>query len=74
MSMQAMDYLRLIGLTECLLGALLVALLFLVQRMRKRVEHMSMLLLTIVPEEKIEAKLRELARRAEEAAERRGKE
>lgn len=73
MSAQAMDYIRLIGLTECLLGVMLVALLFLVQRMWKRVEHMSMMLLMIVPEEKIEAKLKELARRAEEAAERRGK-
>ena len=67
MNMQTIEYLRLIGLTECLLGVLLVALIFLVQRMWKRIESMSMILLTIMPEQQMKAKLAELARKAEEA-------
>ena len=71
--LQTMDYLRLIGLTECLLGVMLVALLFLVQRMWKRIEGMSMILLTIMPEQQMKIKLKELAERAKEAGERRGR-
>ena len=71
--LQMMDYLRLIGLTECLLGVMLVVLLFLVQRMWKRIEGMSMILLAIVPEQQMKDKLKELAERAEEAWERRGR-
>lgn len=67
MNMQTIEYLRLIGLTECLLGVLLVALIFLVQRMWKRIESMSMILLTIMPEQQMKAKLAELSRKAEEA-------
>lgn len=67
MNMQTIEYLRLIGLTECLLGVLLVALVFLAQRMWKRIEGMSMILLTIMPEQQMKAKLAELARKAEEA-------
>lgn len=67
MNMQMIEYLRLIGLTECLLGVLLVALVFLAQRMWKRIESMSMILLTIMPEQQMKAKLAELARKAEEA-------
>lgn len=67
MNMQMIEYLRLIGLTECLLGVLLVALVFLAQRMWKRIEIMSMILLTIMPEQQMKAKLAELARKAEEA-------
>ena len=67
MNMQTIEYLRLIGLTECLLGVLLVVLIFMVQKMRKRIEDMSVFLLTIIPEQRIEAKLAELARKAEEA-------
>lgn len=67
MNMQTIEYLRLIGLTECLLGVLLVALVFLAQRMWKRIESMSMILLTIMPEQQMKAKLAELARKAEEA-------
>jgi hypothetical protein len=67
MNMQMIEYLRLIGLTECLLGVLLVALIFLAQRMWKRIESMSMILLTIMPEQQMKAKLAELARKAEEA-------
>lgn len=66
MNMQTIEYLRLIGLTECLLGALLVALIFLVQWMWKRIESMSMILLTIMPESEMKKKLADLARRAEE--------
>jgi hypothetical protein len=67
--LQMVDYLRLIGLTECLLGAMLVALLFLVQRMWKRIEGMSMILLAIMPEQQVKVKLKELAERAEEVVE-----
>lgn len=67
MNMQTIEYLRLIGLTECLLGVLLVVLIFMVQRMWKRIEDMSVILLTIIPEQRIKAKLAELARKAEEA-------
>ena len=67
MNIQTIEYLRLIGLTECLLGVLLVALIFLAQRMWKRIESMSMILLTIMPEQQMKAKLAELARKAEEA-------
>lgn len=67
MNMQTIEYLRLIGLTECLLGVLLVALIFMVQKMWKRIEDMSVILLTIIPEQRIKAKLAELARKAEEA-------
>ena len=67
MNMQTIEYLRLIGLTECLLGVLLVALIFMVQKMWKRIEGMSMILLAIMPEQRIKAKLAELARKAEEA-------
>lgn len=74
MNMQTIEYLRLIGLTECLLGALLVALIFLVQRMWKRIESMSMILLTIMPEQQMKARLEALARKAEKVMERRGKE
>ena len=74
MNMQTLEYLRLIGLTECLLGVLLVALLFLVQRMWKRIEGTSMILLTIMPEQQMKARLEALARKAEKAVERRGKE
>ena len=74
MNMQTLEYLRLIGLTECLLGVLLVALIFLVQRMWKRIEGMSMILLTIMPEQQMKARLEALARKAEKAVERRGKE
>lgn len=66
MNQQILDYLRIIGLTECLLGVLLVALLFLVQRLWKRIEGMSMILLTIMPENEMKKKLADLARRAEE--------
>ena len=71
--LQMMDYLRLIGLTECLLGVMLVVLLFLIRRMWKRIEGMSMILLAIVPEQQMKDKLKELAERAEEAWERRGR-
>ena len=64
MNQQILDYLRIIGLTECLLGVLLVALLFLVQRLWKRVEGMSVILLTIIPESEMKKKLADLARRA----------
>lgn len=67
MNMQMIEYLRLIGLTECLLGVLLVALIFLEQRLWKRIESMSMILLTIMPGQQMKAKLAELARKAEEA-------
>jgi hypothetical protein len=67
MNMQTIEYLRLIGLTECLLGVLLVVLIFMVQKMWKRIEDMSVILLTIIPEQRIKAKLAELARKAEEA-------
>lgn len=73
MNMQMIEYLRLIGLTECLLGVLLVALVFLVQRMWKRIEGMSVILLAIMPEQQMKVKLKELAERAEEAGERRGR-
>lgn len=66
MNQQILEYLRIIGLTECLLGALLVALLFLAQRLWKRVEGMSMILLTIMPESEMKKKLADLARRADE--------
>lgn len=66
MNQQILEYLRIIGLTECLLGALLVALLFLVQRLWKRIEGMSMILLTIMPESEMKKKLSDLARRADE--------
>lgn len=66
MNQQILEYLRIIGLTECLLGVLLVALLFLVQRLWKRIEGMSMILLTIMPESEMKKKLADLARRAEE--------
>lgn len=69
--LQTVEYLRLIGLTECLLGVMLAALLFLVQRMWKRIEVMSMILLTIMPEQQMKVKLKELAERAKEAGERR---
>lgn len=71
MNMQTIEYLRLIGLTECLLGVLLVVLIFMVQKMWKRIEGMSMILLAIMPEAQVKAKLKDLAKRAEEAAERR---
>ena len=71
MNMQTIEYLRLIGLTECLLGVLLVALIFMVQKTWKRIEGMSMILLAIMPEAQVKAKLKDLAKRAEEAAERR---
>jgi hypothetical protein len=74
MNMQTIEYLRLIGLTECLLGVLLVALIFLVQRMWKRIEGMSMILLTIMPEQQMKARLEAVARKAEKIMERRGKE
>ena len=67
MNIQTIEYLRLIGLTECLLGVLLVVLIFMVQKMWKRIEDMSVILLTIIPEQRIKAKLAELARKAEEA-------
>ena len=44
-----------------------MALIFLAQRMWKRIESMSMILLTIMPEQQMKAKLAELARKAEEA-------
>ena len=66
MNQQILDYLRIIGLTECLLGVLLVALLFLAQRLWKRIEGMSMILLTIMPESEMKKKLADLARRADE--------
>ena len=66
MNQQILDFLRIIGLTECLLGVLLVALLFLVQRLWKRIEGMSMILLTIMPESEMKKKLADLARRADE--------
>lgn len=65
MSRQLVEYLRIIGMTECLLGVMLVALIFLVQRMWRRIDDMSMILLAIMPEE-LKAKLAELARKAEE--------
>ena len=49
------------------LGVLLVALIFLEQRLWKRIESMSMILLTIMPGQQMKAKLAELARKAEEA-------
>ena len=66
MNQQILDYLRIIGLTECLLGVLLVALLFLARRLWTRIEGMSMILLTIMPESEIKKKLADLARRADE--------
>lgn len=66
MSQQLAEYLRIIGLTECLLGVLLAALIFLVQRMWKRIEGMSIILLAIMPEDKVKSRLAELARQAEE--------
>ena len=66
MNQQILDYLRIIGLTECLLGVLLVALLFLVQRLWKRIEGMSVVLLTIISESEMKKKLADLARRADE--------
>lgn len=68
--LQTVEYLRLIGLTECLLGVMLVALIFLVQRMWKRIKFMSMILLAIMPEQQMKIKLKELAERAKEAGER----
>ena len=66
MNMQMIEYLRLIGLTECLLGVLLLVLIFLVQRMWKRIKSMSMIMLTIMPESEMKKKLADLARRADE--------
>lgn len=66
MSQQLVEYLRIIGMTECLLGVMLVALIFLVQRMWKRIEGMSIILLAIMPEVQVKVKLAELARKAEE--------
>lgn len=66
MNQQILEYLRIIGLTECLLGVLLVALLFLAQRLWKRIEGMSMIMLTIMPESEMKKKLADLARRADE--------
>lgn len=66
MSQQLVEYLRIIGMTECLLGVMLVALIFLVQRMWKRIEGMSLILLAIMPEAQVKIKLAELARKAEE--------
>ena len=66
MNQQILEYLRIIGLTECLLGVMLAALIFLVQRLWKRVEGMSMILLTIMPESEMKKKLADLARRADE--------
>lgn len=68
--LQTVEYLRLIGLTECLLGVMLVALIFLVQRMWKRIKFMSMILLAIMPEQQMKIKLKELVERAKEAVER----
>lgn len=69
--LQTVDYLWLIGLTECLLGVMLVALLFLVQKIWKRIEGMSLILLAIMPEQQMKVKLKELAEMAKEAVERR---
>ena len=69
--LQTVEYLRLIGLTECLLGVMLVALIFLVQRMWKRIEGMSLILLAIMPEQQAKIKLKELAERVKEVVERR---
>lgn len=66
MSQQLVEYLRIIGMTECLLGVMLVALIFLVQRMWKRIEGMSIILLAIMPEAQVKVKLAELAQKAEE--------
>lgn len=66
MSQQLVEYLRIIGMTECLLGVMLVALIFLVQRMWKRIEGMSIILLAIMPEVQVKVKLAELVRKAEE--------
>ena len=70
-ALQTVEYLRLIGLTECLLGVLLVVLIFMAQRMWKRIDGMSVLLLTMVPEQQIKTRLAELARKAEDAEEKR---
>lgn len=66
------DYLRLIGLTLVLLGMMLVALLFLVQRMWKRIQGMSMVLMTMIPENEMKARLANLARQAGEVEKKRG--
>jgi len=67
MSQQLAEYLRIIGLTECLLGVMLVALIYLAQKIWKRIDGMSLMMLTIVPEDKVKARLAELARQVEEA-------
>lgn len=41
MNMQTIVYLRLIGLAECLLGVLLVALIFLAQRMKAKLAELA---------------------------------
>ena len=66
MSRQLVEYLRIIGMTECLLGVMLVALIFLVQRIWNRIEGMSIILLAIMQEAQMKVKLSELARKAEE--------
>lgn len=68
--LQTVEYLRLIGLTECMLGVMLVALLFLVQRMWKRIDVMSVILLAIMPKQQMKIKIKELAEMAKEAGER----
>lgn len=61
---QIMDWMRIVGLTECLIGAVLVVVLYLIRKMMKRIWGMSAILLTIAPEEDVARKLRILADRA----------
>ena len=61
---QIMDWMRIVGLTECLIGAVLVVVLYLMRKMMKRIWGMSAILLTIAPEEDVARKLRILADRA----------
>ena len=61
---QIMDWMRIVGLTECLIGAVLVVVLYLIRKMMKRIWGMSAILLAIAPEEDVARKLRILADRA----------
>ena len=58
---QIMDWMRIVGLTECLIGAVLVVVLYLMRKMMKRIWGMSAILLAIAPEEDVARTLRILA-------------
>ena len=73
MNMQTIEYLRLIGLTECLLGVMLVALIFLVQRLNKRMDALSLMVALMIPKEQRKGILEDLAWIADEIEERRGR-